>query len=119
MDESTADWWRIANDRAKEIARLRAWVNDLQSGMYVNCVYCGHRYGPQKDTPVTQADMLKEHIAQCPKHPLAKAMAEIARLRARIARLEAAIREQLDDLKELREIAARARARVRCGRPRI
>jgi hypothetical protein len=49
---------------------LSQWVADLQSGMYVNCVYCGHRYGPDSDTPVAMADILKEHIAECPKHPL-------------------------------------------------
>lgn len=26
-----------------EVSRLTKWVSDLQSGMYVNCVYCGHR----------------------------------------------------------------------------
>lgn len=36
-----------ANEMARqsaEIKRLRDWMNDLQSGMYINCVYCGHRY---------------------------------------------------------------------------
>jgi hypothetical protein len=50
--------------------KLTAWVDDLQSGMYVNCVYCGHRYGPGETTPVTMADALKEHIEQCPDHPM-------------------------------------------------
>lgn len=52
--------------------RLEQHVNDLQSGMYVNCVYCGHQYGPGEVTPVTMADALKAHIAQCPEHPMAK-----------------------------------------------
>ena len=34
-----------------EIARLEAWVRDMQAGCYVNCVYCGHRYGPDPGTP--------------------------------------------------------------------
>ena len=55
---------------AAERDRLKAWVDDLQSGMYVNCVYCGHRYGPGETTPVSMADALKEHIEQCPKHPM-------------------------------------------------
>lgn len=55
-----------------DIERLEAHVADLQSGMFVNCVYCGHRYGPQMTTPVTMADALKEHIAQCPEHPMAQ-----------------------------------------------
>ena len=40
-----------ANERVPEIERLKVWVDDLQSGMYVNCVYCGHRYGPGETTP--------------------------------------------------------------------
>lgn len=63
-----------------DVKRLQAWVHDLQSGMYINCVYCGHRYGPREDTPCTMADVLKEHIEQCPEHPLSHAMTEIARL---------------------------------------
>lgn len=57
---------------AAEITRLRGWVNDLQSGMYVNCVYCGHRYGPKETTPVTMADALKAHVETCPHHPMAQ-----------------------------------------------
>lgn len=48
----------------------RAWISDLQSGMYINCVYCGHRYGPGDTTPVSAADALKAHVEQCPKHPM-------------------------------------------------
>jgi hypothetical protein len=53
-----------------EFQRLQTWVNDLQSGMFINCVYCGHRYGPKNETPVAMADVLKAHIVECPKHPL-------------------------------------------------
>lgn len=59
------------HEAAEEIERLEIWVNDLQSGMYVNCVYCGHRYGPGETTPVSMADALKAHIEQCSKHPMA------------------------------------------------
>jgi hypothetical protein len=58
-----------------EIDRLNKWVSDCQAGMYVNCVYCGHRYGPDKDTPVAMADVLKQHIAVCPKHPMSELLA--------------------------------------------
>ena len=68
---------------AEENARLRRWVADLLSDMYVNCVYCGHRYGPAKDTPVAMADVLKRHIETCPQHPLSELKAELKRLRAR------------------------------------
>lgn len=60
----------LDNDLEAENDRLRQWVKDLQSGMYINCVYCGHRYGPAKETPVAMADVLKKHIEVCPEHPL-------------------------------------------------
>jgi hypothetical protein len=63
-----------------EVKRLKKWVSDLQSGMYVNCVYCGYRYGPDPGTPVAMADVLKAHIAKCPEHPLSKANARLADL---------------------------------------
>jgi hypothetical protein len=57
---------------ATQVSRLRQWVQDLQSGLYVNCVYCGHRYGPGETTPVSMADALKAHVEACPEHPMAK-----------------------------------------------
>lgn len=59
-----------ARGRTAEIERLKVWVADLQSGMFVNCVYCGHRYGPGETTPVSMADALKAHVAVCPQHPM-------------------------------------------------
>lgn len=61
----------------EEVRRLQVWVDDLQSGMYVNCVYCGYRYGPKEDVPVTMADMLKRHISHCPKHPMLELRKEV------------------------------------------
>lgn len=68
--------------RSLEVQRdqYRQWVHDLQSGMYINCVYCGHRYGPQDEVPSTMADALKQHIEQCPKHPMSALRAEKDRL---------------------------------------
>lgn len=63
-----------------EIARLKQWIADLQSGMYINCVYCGHRYGPGETTPVSMADALKAHIEVCPEHPMSKLTAKYKRL---------------------------------------
>jgi len=81
-----------------ENKRLIKWVNDLQSGMYINCVYCGHRYGPDDKVPCTMADALKKHIEKCPKHPmsalkqsLAAAKAENAALKGDVERLNHAI----------------------------
>lgn len=65
MNNSTTE-----EDPGAENERLKGWVSDLQSGMYVNCVYCGHRYGPKDKVPVSMADILKDHIEKCPKHPM-------------------------------------------------
>jgi hypothetical protein len=56
----------------EELERYKQWVDDLQSGMYINCVYCGHRYGPDDEVPASMADVLKEHVANCPKHPMSQ-----------------------------------------------
>jgi hypothetical protein len=55
---------------SEEIDRYKQWIDDLQSGMYINCVYCGHRYRPSESAPAIMADVLKEHILQCPEHPM-------------------------------------------------
>lgn len=70
-----------ARDYNAEVAQLRAWVTDLQSGMYVNCVYCGHRYGPGETTPVSMADALKAHVETCPEHPMSRLKLENEALR--------------------------------------
>jgi len=64
----------------EEVGRLEDWVADLQAGMYVNCIYCGHRYGPEDDVPATMADVLKEHIEHCPEHPASKLRVQRTRL---------------------------------------
>lgn len=69
----------------KDNARMQDWVNDLQSGMYVNCVYCGHRYGPEDQVPTSMADALKEHIEHCPKHPMSALKAENDQLKAALS----------------------------------
>ena len=60
---------------------LEQWVDDLQSGMYINCVYCGHRYGPNSVGKTTMRKALEKHISKCPKHPLSAAKAEITVLK--------------------------------------
>jgi len=76
-----AKWCQHCRDAAlssvEEVRALRQWVNDLQSGMYINCVYCGHQYGPQDEVPATMAKVLEDHISQCPKHPLATALKKL------------------------------------------
>jgi polyhydroxyalkanoate synthesis regulator phasin len=71
-----------------DVERLTSWVADLQSGMYVNCVYCGHRYGPGETTPVSMADALKAHIETCPQHPMSALRAENLALHEQVAALE-------------------------------
>lgn len=62
-----------------EVERLKKWVGDLQGGMWVNCVYCGYRYEPQKTTAM--ADLLQEHIENCTQHPMYALKKENERLR--------------------------------------
>ena len=81
MEQCDEDFYNMLEKRDKEIERLRDWVNDLQAGMYINCVYCGHRYGPNTEIPTSMADVLKEHIEKCPEHPLFEARQEIERLK--------------------------------------
>ena len=71
----------VFNALEKENERLRNGIDDLQSGMYINCVYCGHRYGPSDEhaatvvddgaTPSMQ-DALKAHVEKCPEHPMSR-----------------------------------------------
>ena len=69
-----------ANNLLNELKKLRKWINDLQSGMYVNCVYCGHRYGPNDEVPSSMADVLKIHIENCPDHPMSELKKQITEL---------------------------------------
>lgn len=78
-----------------EIEELQKWVNDLHAGMYINCVYCGHRYGPDTEVPASMADVLKKHIEQCPKHPMSALKAENEKLGTRLRKIEEAAREAI------------------------
>lgn len=66
----------------KELARYKKWVDDLQSGMYINCVYCGHCYGPEDQESSRAADVLKKHVENCPEHPMSKLKAELEELKS-------------------------------------
>ena len=67
---------------------LERWVHDLQSGMFINCVYCGHRYGPDDKVAPTMQQALYDHIAECPKHPLSAMKRRAERAEARLAHPE-------------------------------
>lgn len=75
--------WEV--DIKAENERLQQHVHDLQSGMYINCVYCGHRYGPQDEVPATMADALKEHIEQCEKHPMSALKGQVKTIQKKCA----------------------------------
>jgi len=66
-------------DLQDEVSTLMQWVGDLQTGLYVNCIYCGHRYPPE--TPDVRDQALYNHIKECQHHPLSKALAQIEELR--------------------------------------
>jgi len=76
-------------DANAEVERLKKQVADCQSGMWVSCIYCGHRYGPKATTPVTQADLLTKHAEQCSKHPMSTLRAEVERLEKQLADTQA------------------------------
>ena len=80
MKENLTNLSKAIKQLETDKKQLQEWVNDLQSGMYINCVYCGHRYGPKENTPVSMAEVLKRHIEKCPKHPLFHANKENKRL---------------------------------------
>ncbi len=73
----TTEQVQLFDDMRDRIEELTQWVNDLQKGMYINCVYCGHRYGPDDEIPATMADILKRHIEKCPIHPLSHVRAHL------------------------------------------
>lgn len=33
----------------EKLAEANQWISDMQAGCYINCVYCGHRYGPDDE----------------------------------------------------------------------
>jgi len=80
-----------------EISRLRKWIDDCQTGMYINCVYCGFRYGPRDVVPATLKDKatpsmqkaLQQHIEICPEHPMSKLKKENEEIIAENKRLDA------------------------------
>ncbi len=67
----------LYDDAQAEIEQLNKWVDDCQSSMYINCVYCGHRYGPDDgDHLNSMRDALREHVAKCPKHPMSSLLTQ-------------------------------------------
>ena len=69
----------------KDNLKLQKWIDDLQSGMYINCVYCGHQYGSKEDTPTSMAETLKQHVEECPDHPMSKLKKENSDLKKELS----------------------------------
>lgn len=90
----------------KELAEAKNWVKDLQSGMYINCVYCGHRYGPKDKVPASMADVLKSHVEMCPKHPMSQIKKELAEAKLTITAMHCSMGTMSNEVERLRtEIA--------------
>ncbi len=83
-----------------EIKDLSKWIDDLQSEMYVNCAYCGHRYGPRKDTSENMREVLKKHIESCPKHPMSELKLENEQLLLELSETQ----KQLDEARRSNEL---------------
>lgn len=79
----------------QELEKYKQWVADCQSGMYINCVYCGHRYGPSDEVPCSMAEVLKKHVMQCKKHPMSKLLI-VCKKSSEVLREEMLHRVQLD-----------------------
>lgn len=88
--KSNAEDHELMEAMTAKIDQLQTWVDDLHSGMYINCVYCGHRYGPDTEEGI-MSEVLHEHIKDCPKHPLSKALAEIVQLKIQMMPFQAQI----------------------------
>jgi len=68
----------------------------------VTCVYCDHEYPDQ--TPTSGAQILKDHIKVCEKHPMREAEETIKLLRSALIGLVGS--DDIDQLKEM-ELAMR------------
>lgn len=55
------------HEHAQEVSKLRQWVRELQSGLYLNCVFCGENFTGQENF-----NRLTNHIRECPEHPLSR-----------------------------------------------
>ncbi|NUP13831.1 MAG: hypothetical protein HOW73_47965 [Polyangiaceae bacterium] len=106
IEESTdEDDLKLATDYRVTLEALkeaRAWVRRLRDNRIVTCVYCGHAYPPGSETH--GAEVLKEHIRSCEKHPMREI--ELALKDAR----DALNRDRTGLAQGLVEVVARCRA---------
>jgi len=110
-EATTSELFEYIAQLEAELENTNQWIADLQSGLYINCVYCGHRYPPGSGS--VMQDILYEHIKTCPKHPLSKAIVELQQLREELdAWIEkgAMFVEQGEELQRLQDEVARLRS---------
>ncbi len=88
---------KVFHDKDDHIAELEQWIRDLQTNVYVNCVYCGYRYG--RDGDEIPADALRRHVTKCNKHPMALLINEVQDAIRMIdePRLKGSMRQKLHD----------------------
>lgn len=75
------------DELTKEIRRLRQWVSDLQSGAYITCAYCGHRYGPKEGGDPSMVGLYREHVEKCADHPCNVLVREIEAMKVQRSEL--------------------------------
>ncbi|MCK9596683.1 hypothetical protein M0R19_05825 [Candidatus Pacearchaeota archaeon] len=79
---TTNDIVDYINSLKQKILDLEKWIDNLQEGTIITCVYCGHAYPP--GTQTSRRKVLYEHIKICPKHPLREAEERIKELEMRL-----------------------------------
>lgn len=82
IKEILMPWIKSQED---EIHNRENWVNDLQSGMYINCVYCGYKYGLESEVSASMGDIHKKHVAKCREHPMSKLVDALRKIRNKSA----------------------------------
>jgi Ni,Fe-hydrogenase maturation factor len=104
LGSAPTKWHRAIADCLTDIRRLQLWIADLQSGMFINCVYCGHRYGRADQVSASKAEVLKQHIAHCPEHPMSELL-KCVQAAAHLCEALIACREGVGDVlfKEIRD----------------
>ncbi len=69
LQREKAELNRRLNDALEKIRVLeKERVAIQENSRVVTCVFCGYEYPP--DTPTSNHEMLKKHVAKCPEHPM-------------------------------------------------
>lgn len=68
--------------KSRAIKQYEQWFNALQPDVYANCAYCGHQYRLADKASVSLVEAMRQHIERCPKHPMSRLKADLARVMA-------------------------------------